>query len=689
MVWLALALLTLTMGLRAGDEALRIHYFGNSLTDQLKYDHFKRLADETGHPLEWKREMAPGVPVSFWWSRKDKWEKKLTDEHWDVVTLQPFQNFEIEYQASEEFARFLKEKQPDVQLYIYAQWQARKTGNWLTDFMRQSEVAPEGGWTGSCREKAGQAFWLENVAAEAREAGMPARVERTLKNQYELTVQALRARVPMTNSVKLIPAGHVLELLYGKMRAGLVPGYASPYEFYIDGIHLNNVGSYLVGCTFYATIFGANPVGLPVGDYQGDPRHHSDHYPISDELARVIQETVWEVVATHPLTGVTCDDKVKLASASLEPAIQGEPYQCPIHHAFGKAPYAWRVASGKLPEGLDLDPNGVLRGTVSGEPGETTLTLTVSDASGATDSRDLTVVIEPDSAPAITTVEQLPTRQLGEYFVTKLEAQGGNGAMQWEPVKREKGLPPGLKLNPDGTLSGSPGQEGHHAFELRVTDADSGEAETDKRTFKLTVTPPGPGVFRVRHVNQRPSADGVLNEPFWNLAEPIEKLVAGDRTNIKATFDIVRNGGDIFVAVKVIDPDRQLKLDDLPDGDSVEVFLDVLNNREQIYNYDDRRVVVAPADTWYRPMVVAPMTFGHNGKCASTEDGYTAEFWFSFWALGYPKVDYPAVMGLDIAINDDDDGDGRDSQVVWQGTAQNATVPQFGTIVLEPESGKP
>jgi hypothetical protein len=217
----------------------------------------------------------------------------------------------------------------------------------------------------------------------------------------------------------------------------------------------------------------------------------------------------------------------------------------------------------------------------------------------------------------ITTAAELPTRKLGEYFTFKLETQGGNGAMQWEPVKREGGLPPGLMLHPDGTLSGSPGQEGLHEFELEVTD------------------------------------------------------------------------GDIYVAVKVTDPDRYLKLGDpaeenLPFGDSVELFVDVLNNREAVYNYDDRRIGIAPAKGWYRMICLSPTgPFGHTGKCVETEDGYTAEFWLNFWALDYRNRNFPAVIGLDIAINDDDDGNGRDSQVVWQGTAQNDRVPQFGTVILE------
>jgi hypothetical protein len=140
------------------------------------------------------------------------------------------------------------------------------------------------------------------------------------------------------------------------------------------------------------------------------------------------------------------------------------------------------------------------------------------------------------------------------------------------------------------------------------------------------------------------------------------------------------------VAVKVVDPDRQLNLDNLPEGDSVEVFVDVLNNREEVYNFDDRRVVIAPTTKHYQPLLVAPLSFGHHGKCVETEDGYTAEFWLSTWALGMKNKNFPTVIGLDIAINDDDDGDGRDSQVVWQGSAENDTRPnQFGTVILEPK----
>ena len=580
-----------------------------------------------------------------------------------------------------------------MQLYVYAQWQARRTGNWLADFSVLSEVDPQD-WRRGYKEKNDPQFWLENVAGTAQKAGLPAKVERSLKNQYELTVQGLNARVPLKNPVKLIPVGHVMELLYSKMRAGLVPDYSSPYETYADGIHLDNVGCYIVACTFYATIFKTNPVGLPVGEYQAGPHFHGPSSPISEELAKVIQETAWEVVATHPLTGVSSDESVKVATASLEPAIAGEPYQFQLYHAFGKGPYTWSVADGELPEGLKLEEHGLISGTVVGEPGSTKLSFAVKDAGGAIGKGELALTVEPDSAPVITTAAELPTRKLGEHFILKLGTKGGNGAMQWEPVKREGGLPPGLMLHPDGTLSGSPGQEGLHAFELKVTDADSGSAESAVGKFSILVTLPGAGVFRARYVSDKINADGVLDEACWKLNEPIQKLVVGDKTNVQASFDIVHTDGDIYVAVKVIDPDRHLKLGDpaeekLPYGDSIELFVDVLNNREQVYNYDDRRIGIAPTKDWYRMICVSPTgTFGHTGKCLETEDGYTAEFWLNFWALDFRNRNFPAVIGLDIAINDDDDGNGRDSQVVWQGTAKNDQVPQFGTVILEPKTEK-
>jgi hypothetical protein len=109
-----------------------------------------------------------------------------------------------------------------------------------------------------------------------------------------LTLALRRAYPPPAKPVLLVPAGDVLLELDRRMKAGKVPGYRDIGQVYADGIHLKDVGSYIVGCTFYATLYRDNPVGLP-----------SAPYKVHDaRLARLIQEAAWDVVSTNDLAGV-------------------------------------------------------------------------------------------------------------------------------------------------------------------------------------------------------------------------------------------------------------------------------------------------------------------------------------------------------------------------------------------------
>ena len=69
------------------------------------------------------------------------------------------------------------------------------------------------------------------------------------------------------------------------------------------GIHFNNVGSYLVGLTFYATIFGDDPRGLTADPYNENFDPEKDRR-IDVTLALATQDAVWSVVSTHSLAGV-------------------------------------------------------------------------------------------------------------------------------------------------------------------------------------------------------------------------------------------------------------------------------------------------------------------------------------------------------------------------------------------------
>jgi len=74
----------------------------------------------------------------------------------------------------------------------------------------------------------------------------------------------------------------------------------------VEQIHFNNVGSYVVGTTFYATIFHDDPRGLTAEPYNENLDPAQDRR-IDDKLAMAIQDAVWTIVSAHPLSGCLQD----------------------------------------------------------------------------------------------------------------------------------------------------------------------------------------------------------------------------------------------------------------------------------------------------------------------------------------------------------------------------------------------
>ena len=649
---LCLVLLALAAAGWAGGTK-RVYLIGNSLTDNVRYTGLQTLAESRGYRHVWGRQMIPGAPIWWLWQHPDQgfrqnpygtYPKALGEYEWDAVTLQPFSMYSKEHEHARKFIELAVKKSPKVQFYIYAQWMVR-----TRDFDR---------------------YWLTTKLEKSKwGAGF--------KAHYETLVEELRKDFPKIRPVRLIPVGHVLFLLNQKMKAGRVPGYTGIRQVYADGIHLNNVGSYVVGCTFFATLYEQTPVGLPVTGYT--PEHPHDA-PLGETLARIIQEAAWEVVATHPLTGVTCDLPVQIATPLLHEAVAGERYEMPLLPAFGRRPYRWALSAGKLPAGLALSEDGTVAGTPTAA-GEAAFEVQLTDAKGATARKALTLTVAADGEPAITS-DVLPAARRAELYRHQLQADGGNRPLTWRLARGAK-PPIGLALQTDGTLVGLPAQEGAYRLKVEAIDADLTEPETATKTVRLTVGPADRDILVVRELDGKVTVDGKLDEPFWKLDKKVEKLVGGKASNNEATFDVAWSRGGLYVAVKV--KDAALKRDSKEPwhDDSIEIFLDALGNREKQYNADDRRIVI---DVAGRAEVVGRR---HSvGKAVrKTADGYVAEVSLSWWSLRVKP--YGKVIGFDVAVNDDDDGGERDSRLVWRGTKDNETDPSgFGTVILEQKPDK-
>jgi hypothetical protein len=640
-------------------EPYKVYMIGNSLTDEVKYDDWIKLCASASSETLYARKMIPGAPISWHqehpaqgFSTKSYGypEKAFKEYPWDALTLQPFTSADREIPAAIHYANLMWQYQPDCKVYIYAQWPNRDSDDWL------------GRWE-------------------------------TFKDQrYTAVYDALCKETGKTNRIFMIPAGWAFCRLEKKMQLGAVSGYQSIWQLYSDGVHVSNVGSYIVGLSFYATIFGKSPIGMPVGNYQGKADTVADRFEISPELARIIQETVWEAVTAHLASGVRTDTPVAITLPGLIPAVEKEPYRFEIDAAFGTPPYSWSVAKGLLPGGVQLSPNGLIEGTPSSQ-GEFAFTAQVTDAGGKTATRDFTLHTGPDSAPKITT-KQLPDFQQGQFIQTRLEATGGNGVLNWNIAEGK--LPGGLVLLKNGLLSGSPATTNSYNVKLKVQDSDGAHPESDTVTFTGTITPANlSSVLLVRKASGKITVDGRLDPAEgWDFKQELKKPFFGKPKNT-VRFDAQWFAGYLYIAVEVVDSEVVDGKGNYFANDAVVFYFDGLNNREATYNFDDRRLVFGPSDkpgqNGDRKKSIG-MSINTQAKYTPTATGYIMEAGFKLADLGVPSQSAGrtfdaanAVIGFDL-VNHDVTKPGREqTRLGWQGTDENPENPgRFGTLILVP-----
>ncbi len=258
-------------------KPLRVYFVGNSVTDTINYSALAELAKSRGFQQIWGRHMIPGAPLQWIWEHpQDGFQEPpfghyptaLAEHQWDVLSLQPFDRHldgkDGDLTMARNFIDLALSKSPDVQVYVYARWPRQGKDDFDTAWLKEYT----GGWDGT----------------------------NETKDYFErLTLEVRKAYTHFKKPILMVPVGHVLYELNQRMKAGEVPGHKQIKDVFSDDIHLNNVGSYVVGCTYFATLFRQDPKGLS-----------SELYKVTDpKLAEVIQDTVWKVVSKHELAGVS------------------------------------------------------------------------------------------------------------------------------------------------------------------------------------------------------------------------------------------------------------------------------------------------------------------------------------------------------------------------------------------------
>src|SRR4028118_571159 len=206
----------------------RLYMIGNSLTDQIYWGKFEEMAKSGGRNILLGSQRVPGAPIGWFVMHPDggfqhgtfgPWKKALSEYEGEGLSLQPFLwSYEKNIVDIPVIAEEFYKKSPQGQLFIYAQWPGSDKG---------------GDWTRR---------WLEPRAQNIMS-----------RSEYEDTMTWLHQNIKGHKPARLVPVGHVMHLLEQKAKAGQVPGMQTMWNVYDDDVHINNVGSFIVASTFYAT----------------------------------------------------------------------------------------------------------------------------------------------------------------------------------------------------------------------------------------------------------------------------------------------------------------------------------------------------------------------------------------------------------------------------------------------------
>lgn len=263
-------------------KSAKVFHLGNSVTDTIKYPKLRTIAAANKVEYIYGRQIIPGAPLD--WLKDHPSDGfieaafgfpsvALPGFDWKVLTLQPFDRSLSSDTASCQYfmnMAFARPGNAAMRTLIYSRW-ARQISDGAGGFLPYNLPTN----------------WIR-VYIEGTNAF------NETKSFFEQLLLAVRA-ANAGKVVDICPVGDALALFDTRARAGQIPGFTEAVGLFADGIHFTDVGAYLVSCTFYSTIYRESPHLLGFAEYAG----------VTQSLATIIHNVVWDTVLGHPYSGVT------------------------------------------------------------------------------------------------------------------------------------------------------------------------------------------------------------------------------------------------------------------------------------------------------------------------------------------------------------------------------------------------
>ncbi len=275
------ALSTLWIGKQPHAPMSSFHV-GNSLTGNAS--RFRVFIRTAGGRDDFPAYLIGGSLTNKLWNESHGADQKRWDTEYakavhplDYFTLQP-RDFDVPREADHatRFIKLIREKSPDVQPWLYAEWvemsRARPTDKGLVSSYQMKKTFPALTWQESM-----SAMLLYNEEV-----------------QHQITAQYHEGK-----PVRIIPTAIVMGwartlIDQGKL-PGIPPGESSFYgTLFEDQVHVNPAGCYLVGLTWYGALYRESPENklLPITTALTHPQ------------ATALQKLAWDVIQNYPDCGL-------------------------------------------------------------------------------------------------------------------------------------------------------------------------------------------------------------------------------------------------------------------------------------------------------------------------------------------------------------------------------------------------
>ena len=280
--------------------ALHSFHVGNSLTGNAS--RFRTFIRTAGGRDDFPAYLIGGALTMKLWNESQGADAKRWAETYakaehplDYFTLQP-RDFNVGEEADHatRFIKLVREKSPDVQPWLYAEWvemdRGRPTDKGKVPSFEMKQTFPALTWQESMGAMLLYNEEVEHRIAAQNNAGKPVRI------------------IPTA-----LALGWVRTLIDQGKFPGVSPGEENFYAtFFEDQVHVNPAGCYLVACTWYAALYRESPESklLPIGT------------GLTSEQSRILQRLAWDIIKNYPDCGLYEDGKQPCAKPEM--AINGK-----------------------------------------------------------------------------------------------------------------------------------------------------------------------------------------------------------------------------------------------------------------------------------------------------------------------------------------------------------------------------